>query len=94
MRLVLGLFEAGYFPGVVYLISTWYSRYDMQKRYAGFYALGLVASGCSGILAFGLMQLVSPSTKYTLSGPITEFGHRTEEADSKAGDGSSSSLVL
>ncbi|KAI6869802.1 retrograde regulation protein 2 [Hortaea werneckii] len=57
LRLVLGLFEAGYFPGVVYLISTWYSRYDMQKRYAGFYALGLVASGCSGILAYGLMQL-------------------------------------
>lgn len=57
LRLVLGLFEAGYFPGVVYLISTWYSRYDMQKRYAGFYALGLIASGCSGILAYGLMQL-------------------------------------
>merc|ERR1712029_1209958 len=30
LRLVLGLFEAGYFPGVVYLISTWYSRYDKQ----------------------------------------------------------------
>jgi MFS family permease len=58
LRLLLGLFEAGYFPGVVYLISTWYSRFDMQKRYAGFYALGLVASGCSGILAYGLMQLV------------------------------------
>ncbi|KAF2210373.1 hypothetical protein CERZMDRAFT_113301 [Cercospora zeae-maydis SCOH1-5] len=57
LRLLLGLFEAGYFPGVVYLISTWYARYDMQKRYAGFYALGLVASGCSGILAYGLMQL-------------------------------------
>ncbi|KAF1837178.1 MFS general substrate transporter [Decorospora gaudefroyi] len=57
LRLVLGLFEAGYFPGAVYLISTWYSRYDMQKRYAGFYGLGLVASGFSGILAFGLQQL-------------------------------------
>ncbi|KAM0720861.1 hypothetical protein Q7P37_003146 [Cladosporium fusiforme] len=57
LRLVLGIFEAGYFPGVVYLISTWYSRYDMGKRYACFYALGLVASGCSGILAFGLQQL-------------------------------------
>ncbi|RVX69478.1 hypothetical protein B0A52_06542 [Exophiala mesophila] len=57
LRLLLGLFEAGYFPGVVYLISTWYSRYDMQKRYAGFYALGLVSAGCSGILAYGLMQM-------------------------------------
>lgn len=57
LRLLLGLFEAGYFPGVVYLISTWYSRYDMHKRYAAFYSLGLVASGCSGILAFGLQQM-------------------------------------
>lgn len=58
LRLLLGLFEAGYFPGVVYLISTWYSRYDMQKRYAAFYCLGLVSAGCSGILAYGLMQMV------------------------------------
>lgn len=61
LRLLLGLFEAGYFPGVVYLISTWYSRYDMHKRYAAFYSLGLVASGCGGILAYGLMQMVSRS---------------------------------
>ncbi|RVX72343.1 hypothetical protein B0A52_04548 [Exophiala mesophila] len=57
LRLLLGLFEAGYFPGVVYLISTWYARYDMQKRYAAFYSLGLVASGCSGILAYGVQQM-------------------------------------
>merc|ERR1711988_934205 len=57
LRLLLGLFEAGYFPGIVYLISTWYSRYDMHKRYAGFYCLGLVASGLGGILAFGVQQM-------------------------------------
>merc|ERR1712000_459095 len=57
LRLLLGLFEAGYFPGVVYLISTWYSRYDMQKRYAAFYSLGLVSSGLSGILAYGVQQM-------------------------------------
>jgi sugar phosphate permease len=26
LRLLLGLFEAGFFPGAVYLLSTWYSR--------------------------------------------------------------------
>ena len=61
LRLLLGLFEAGYFPGVVYLISTWYARYDMQTRYAAFYSLGLVSSGCSGILAYGLQQMVCPA---------------------------------
>lgn len=59
LRLLLGLFEAGFFPGCVYLISTWYSRFDMQKRYACFYLIGIIASACSGILAYGLMQMVS-----------------------------------
>ncbi|KAF2012737.1 MFS general substrate transporter [Aaosphaeria arxii CBS 175.79] len=57
LRLLLGLFEAGFFPGCVYIISTWYSRFDMQKRYACFYLIGIIASGCSGILAYGLMQM-------------------------------------
>lgn len=57
LRLILGIFEAGYFPGAVYLLSTWYTRYEMGKRYAVFYTLGCVASACSGILAFGLMQM-------------------------------------
>lgn len=26
LRVVLGLFEAGFFPGCVYLLSTWYAR--------------------------------------------------------------------
>lgn len=30
LRLVLGIFEAGYFPGCVYLLSTWYTRCKMS----------------------------------------------------------------
>ncbi|KAK5572331.1 hypothetical protein LTR43_002063 [Exophiala xenobiotica] len=57
LRLILGVLEAGFFPGCVYLISTWYSRYDLQKRYSIFYLIGCLASACSGILAYGLMQM-------------------------------------
>jgi len=57
LRMILGVLEAGFFPGCVYLISTWYSRYDLQKRYSVFYLIGCLASACSGILAFGLMQM-------------------------------------
>ncbi|KAL1581892.1 hypothetical protein WHR41_09336 [Cladosporium halotolerans] len=57
LRLVLGIFEAGFFPGVVYLLSTWYTRYEVGKRYAAFYLIGCVASAFGGILAFGLMQM-------------------------------------
>ncbi|KAL2888492.1 putative transporter [Ceratocystis lukuohia] len=56
-RVMLGLLEAGFFPSCVYLLSTWYTRFEVGKRYSVFYLLGSFASGCSGILAYGLMQM-------------------------------------
>lgn len=57
LRAILGVLEAGFFPSAVYLMSTWYVRYEMGKRYSVFYIIGCVASACSGILAYGLMQM-------------------------------------
>ncbi|KIV91861.1 hypothetical protein PV10_06352 [Exophiala mesophila] len=57
LRLLLGLFEAGFFPGCFYLISTYYTRFDMQKRYACFYLVGTLCNGLSGVLAYGLQQM-------------------------------------
>ncbi|KJF61342.1 phthalate transporter [Coccidioides immitis RS] len=57
LRLVLGILEAGYFPGCVYLLSTWYTRFEVARRYSVFYLIGSLASALSGILAYGLMQM-------------------------------------
>lgn len=57
LRLILGILESGFFPGVVYLLSTWYKRYEVGKRYSIFYFIGSLASALGGILAYGLMQL-------------------------------------
>ncbi|KAM0257938.1 hypothetical protein ACHAQJ_004096 [Trichoderma viride] len=57
MRTILGALEAGFFPSCVYLLSTWYTRYEVGKRYSMFYLLGCVAAAFAGILAYGLMQL-------------------------------------
>jgi hypothetical protein len=57
LRVVLGILEAGFFPSCVYLLSTWYTRFDIGKRYSVFYILGSLASACAGILAYGLMQI-------------------------------------
>src|SRR3954453_13142318 len=57
LRLVLGIFEAGFFPGCAYLLSTWYPRYELQKRNAVFYLIGSMASAFAGILSYGLMQM-------------------------------------
>lgn len=42
LRIVLGIFEAGFFPGSGYLLSCWYPRYKLQKRNAVFYLIGFV----------------------------------------------------
>jgi MFS family permease len=57
LRALLGVFEAGFFPACVYLLSTWYTRFEIGKRYSVFYLLGCVASAFAGILAYGLSQL-------------------------------------
>lgn len=55
LRIILGVLEAGFFPGSAYLMSCWYTRFELQKRYAVFYLIGSLASACSGILAFVLL---------------------------------------
>jgi MFS family permease len=57
LRVILGALEAGSYPGCVYLLSTWFPRYELQKRNALFYLIGSMASGFGGILAYGLMQM-------------------------------------
>lgn len=39
------------------MLGTWYSRYDVQKRYSVFYLIGSMASAFASILAYGLMQM-------------------------------------
>ncbi|KAF1836511.1 phthalate transporter-like protein [Decorospora gaudefroyi] len=56
-RVLLGAFEAGFFPGCVYLITCWYLRYETQKRLGGFYLFSVGIGGLANILAFGLMQM-------------------------------------
>ncbi|KAL9010585.1 MAG: hypothetical protein Q9173_004496 [Seirophora scorigena] len=57
LRVLLGILEAGLYPSVVYLLATWYSRYDVGKRYCAFYVIGCISLAFGGILAYGLMQM-------------------------------------
>ncbi|KAL2674277.1 hypothetical protein Neosp_012728 [[Neocosmospora] mangrovei] len=57
LRSFLGVFEAGFFPGCVYLVSSWYKRYEVQKRMAGFFLTASALSAFANILAYGLIQI-------------------------------------
>nr|XP_019043076.1 hypothetical protein I302_08787 [Kwoniella bestiolae CBS 10118]OCF22006.1 hypothetical protein I302_08787 [Kwoniella bestiolae CBS 10118] len=55
-RMVLGLVEAGFFPGVMLLLSCWYKPAELSKRIALFYTASLVSGAFGGLLAGGIIQ--------------------------------------
>ncbi|KAL5343482.1 major facilitator superfamily domain-containing protein [Aspergillus crustosus] len=56
-RFLLGLFEAGFEPGGMYILTMWYKRSEFSSRIS-YYCLGkLLASGISGLLAAGMLNL-------------------------------------
>ncbi|KAI1141705.1 MFS general substrate transporter [Hypoxylon sp. FL0543] len=64
LRSFLGMFEAGFYPGCVYLISSWYKRYEVQKRLATFFMTGSALSAFANIFALGLIQISKTHTSY------------------------------
>lgn len=57
MRVLVGLFEAGLFPGCVYLISMYYKRYELQWRLSLFFSASIVAGAFGGLFAFALAKM-------------------------------------
>lgn len=56
-RALLGVFEAGFFPALVFIVTTWYKRHEVQKKLAGLYMTSILAGGFSAILAYALSLL-------------------------------------
>ncbi|KAI1816434.1 major facilitator superfamily domain-containing protein [Poronia punctata] len=56
-RFLLGLFEAGLFPGCTYLISMYYKRFELQWRMSLFFCASILAGAFSGLLAYAIANL-------------------------------------
>ncbi|KAK9722825.1 hypothetical protein K7432_002364 [Basidiobolus ranarum] len=57
VRFFLGIAEAGFFPGVIYYFSFWYTRKEQATRIGFLFATSLLASGFSGILAYAISHM-------------------------------------
>lgn len=57
LRLILGIVEAGIYPGCTYVLSTWYSAGELHHRMTLFYSGASLASAFSGLLAYGIGHL-------------------------------------
>jgi hypothetical protein len=40
-----------------YLLSVWYTRFEIQVRIAGFYVIRNASSGLAGLLAYGIEKM-------------------------------------
>ncbi|KAH7375528.1 MFS transporter [Plectosphaerella cucumerina] len=56
-RIFIGIFEAGMFPGCLFLISSWYRRHELLSRMAWFMVANDIAGSISGLLGAGLGSL-------------------------------------
>ena len=55
-RLLLGMFEAGFFPGVLLYLTFWYSKTERGARMAIFYMAQCVLFECSICLRVFIMH--------------------------------------
>ncbi|CAG8773011.1 28163_t:CDS:2, partial [Gigaspora margarita] len=64
-RFLLGVFESGLFPAIVFYITKWYKRSERSYRISLFFSGATIAGAFSGLLAFAIMNL---DGKFGLSG--------------------------
>ncbi|KAJ9612209.1 hypothetical protein H2200_003806 [Cladophialophora chaetospira] len=76
-RVLLGICEAGLFPGCLYLMASWYQKFELQKRVAIYFMSGSFLSSFANILCLGLTHIADdPETNgwkyiFIVQGAIT-----------------------
>lgn len=51
LRFLLGLIESGFFPGLVYYLSSWYRKRELAKRIGLLYSAAICSGAFGGLLA-------------------------------------------
>lgn len=57
LRILLGIAMSGIYPGLTYLISTWYTRKEQQLRFALMQSGEVIVLATGGIVNYGLNRL-------------------------------------
>jgi MFS family permease len=55
-RFILGIVEAPFFPGALFYLSKWYTKEELAKRNAIFYAGSLVSGAFGSLIAAGILS--------------------------------------
>ncbi|ODN76060.1 hypothetical protein L202_06004 [Cryptococcus amylolentus CBS 6039] len=57
VRAILGVVEAVFFPGAIYLMSAWYTKNELGKRIGGLYIGQQIGNAFGGLIAAGCLKL-------------------------------------
>ena len=57
IRALLGAFESSLYASLLPLLSAWYTRYDVHKRFSISYFISCLVSALGPVLACGFMQM-------------------------------------
>ena len=60
VRLLIGVFEAGFYPTCVSFLTTFYPRFDLAFRIALFYGSYAIAGAFGGLIAYGCFHINGP----------------------------------
>ncbi|KAL3477102.1 major facilitator superfamily domain-containing protein [Aspergillus californicus] len=63
IRIILGIFEAGFFAGATYYFTLFYTRGEMGFRLAIMQSFAVLAAAFSGLISFGVFQINHPAVK-------------------------------
>ncbi|PYH80964.1 MFS general substrate transporter [Aspergillus uvarum CBS 121591] len=63
VRMILGVFEAGFFAGATFYLTLFYTRDQMGFRLAIIQCFAVLASAFSGLISFGVFQINDPAVK-------------------------------
>ena len=53
-RVVVGILEAGFAPGVLLLLSSWYRKEEQSKRFAVYISASILSGAFGGLIAGGI----------------------------------------
>ncbi|KAK4574169.1 hypothetical protein LTR86_001930 [Recurvomyces mirabilis] len=57
VRFLLGIFESGIGAGCVFVISSYYNRYELPSKLAIWYLSGIAGAAFGGLLAYGIVRM-------------------------------------
>ncbi|KAK5076186.1 hypothetical protein LTR51_001866 [Lithohypha guttulata] len=57
VRLIMGAFEAGFFPGAIAYMTKWYTNYELATRLSIFYVGSALSGAFSGLLAYAIAKM-------------------------------------